>query len=83
MTQRLSNGLGVYFQQDIENVLRGVDAASLDIANIVPTPQMEIYRRGHAAAINAMSAAFGLNYRSEPEQPETLAAERHPFITLR
>lgn len=83
--RRLASGIGVWFEQEIENALRAADLANADVASAVPTREMEIYRSGYMAAINTLSAAFGCNYRTsaDPEQPETLmAASRHPFVTL-
>jgi hypothetical protein len=81
--KKLITGIGVWAEKDIENTLRGVDVANLDVATIVPTPEMQIYRRGYAAAISAMSVAFGLNYRSQPAEPaKTLAPTKRSHRNL-
>lgn len=64
MEKRLASGIGVWFEQEIENALRAVDLANEDVASLVPTAEMQIYRRGYVAAINALAATFGVNYRT-------------------
>ena len=61
----LSSGIGVWFEQEIENVIRSIDESNSDVADAIPTAEMAVYRRGFRAAVNAMAVAFGLNYRSE------------------
>ena len=72
--KRLSSGIGVWFEQEIENTLQAIDAANLDVAEFVPTQEMRIYRKGYAAAINAVAAALGLNYRSISPLTESILA---------
>jgi len=68
--KRLSSGIGVWFEQEIENALQAIDAANLDVAEFVPTQEMRLYRKGYAAAINAIAAALGVNYRSDALIPD-------------
>lgn len=56
-----SHGLGVWFKDEIKNVLLSLDAANLDIAQNVPTHEMALYRKGYEAAIQAMALAFGIS----------------------
>jgi hypothetical protein len=62
--RRLASGIGVYFEKEIENALRAVDEANNDIAKVINTREMDIYRKGFSAAIDAVAVTFGLNYRS-------------------
>ena len=66
MEKRLASGIGVWFEQQIEDALQAVNEANEDIADLVPTAEMRIYRRGYVAAINAISATFGCNYKATP-----------------
>jgi len=60
--QAKSLGLGVWFKDEIKNTLVALDAANLDIAQHVDTPEMRLYRKGYEAAIQAMAIAFGIAY---------------------
>lgn len=57
-----SRGLGVWFKDEIRNTLVALDAANLDIAQHIDTPEMRLYRKGYEAAIQAMAIAFGISY---------------------
>jgi len=59
--QARSGGLGVWFRDEIKDILLALDAANLDVAQHVPTSEMQLYRKGYAAAIQAMAAAFGIS----------------------
>jgi hypothetical protein len=59
--QAKSGGLGVWFRDEIANALLALDAANLDIAQHVDTPEMHLYRKGYEAAIQAMATAFGVS----------------------
>ncbi len=65
MKKRLSSGIGVWFEKEIENALKAIDFANKDVSELVPTPEMQVYRQGYQAAINAMAASFGVNYRAD------------------
>ena len=84
MEKRLASGIGVWFEQEIENALRAIDIANEDVANLVPTPEMQVYRKGYTAAINALAATFGVNYRSASqlasEHKPTLATQTNGFL---
>ena len=62
MPQAKSHGLGVWFKDEIKNTLLALDAANLDIAQHIDTPEMRLYREGYEAAIQAMAIAFGVSY---------------------
>jgi len=61
--------LNVWFRDDIKNALVAVDSANLDIASVVDTPEVRIYRRGYEAAIRAVAAAFGIRMEEQPAAP--------------
>ncbi|HID63884.1 MAG TPA: hypothetical protein EYP49_14280 [Anaerolineae bacterium] len=75
--QAKSRGLGVWFKDEIKNTLLALDAANLDIAQHIDTPEMRLYRKGYEAAIQAMAIAFGISYTpatvsdSSPSFPKT------------
>jgi hypothetical protein len=82
--QARSRGLGVWFKDEIKNTLLALDAANLDIAQHVDTPEMRLYRKGYEAAIQAMATAFGISYTpvsiSDPSPPRhitTLLSDSH------
>jgi len=72
--QAKSHGLGVWFKDEIKNTLLALDAANLDIAQHVDTPEMRLYRKGYEAAIQAMAVAFGISYATAtiPDPPQSL-----------
>lgn len=62
MARQSPSGIGVWFKEEIENTLQAIDTANLDIAQHIDTPEMEMYRRGYEAAMEAVSRAFGIQY---------------------
>jgi len=62
MAKQRLNGIGVWFSEEIENALRGIDAANLSVAQHIDTSEMKMYRLGYEAAIEAMAAVFGIRY---------------------
>jgi hypothetical protein len=42
--------------------LTAVDTANLDLVSSFDSPEIQIYRKGYAAAIRAVAAAFGVPY---------------------
>jgi len=55
-------GLGIWFQDGIENILLAIDEANLDMVSRFDAPEVRIYRQGFAAAISAVATAFGIRY---------------------
>jgi hypothetical protein len=53
---------GVWYRDDVCDLLDALDIANADVAQYVPTPEMTLYRAGYEAAITAMALAFGLPY---------------------
>ena len=53
-------GLGIWFKDEIENILMANDEANLDIASRFDAPEVRIYRQGFSAAISAVATAFGI-----------------------
>jgi hypothetical protein len=62
MYQSTQRGLKVWFRDEIQNALIAVDTANLDLVSSIDSPEIQIYRKGYAAAIRAVAAAFGLPY---------------------
>jgi len=62
MTRHNRNSSGIWFVDDIENILVAVDEANLDIARRIDTPEMRVYRLGYEAAVEAIAKAFGITY---------------------
>ena len=73
--------LDVWFRDDIRNALVAVDSANLDIASVVDTPEVRIYRRGYEAAIRAVAAAFGIQMKVQP--PGLVPDQGRPVRTRR
>ena len=61
-------GLGIWFRDDIENILLAVDEANLDMVSRFDAPEVRIYRRGFAAAISAMAVAFGIRLATAAQE---------------
>lgn len=61
-TASTANGLRVWFRDEIENTIEAVDLANRDIAKHINTPEMQMYRMGYEAAIEAFAASFGIRY---------------------
>ncbi len=64
----MTQGLRVWFRDEIENTVLAVDRANLDIAQHIPTEQMHLYRAGFEAAVDAILGAFGIAYRRPVRQ---------------
>jgi hypothetical protein len=68
MYESTQRGLKVWFRDEIQNALTAVDTANMDLASSIDSPEIQIYRKGYAAAIRAVAAAFGVPY-----SPQTLS----------
>lgn len=53
----------VFSREDIQNVLRAIDKANLDLAENLPIDQVRVYRAGFMAALEAMSQAFDISIK--------------------
>ncbi len=62
MYQGTQRGLKVWFRDEIQNTLMAIDTANLDLVSAIDSAEMQIYRKGYAAAIRAVAAAFGIPY---------------------
>ena len=62
MAHSTPRGLQVWFRDEIQNALTAVDTANLDLVSSINTPEIQTYRKGYAAAIRAVAAAFGIPY---------------------
>lgn len=62
MYQGAQRGLKVWFRDEIQNTLVAIDTANLDLVSAIDSAEMQIYRKGYAAAIRAVAAAFGIPY---------------------
>jgi hypothetical protein len=58
-----SAGLDVWFKDDIQNALRAVDRANVELCKVVNSPETHLYRQGYEAAIRAISEALGVRYK--------------------
>ena len=67
MTHHTSRNLGIWFADEIENILVAVDKANQDVAKHVDTPEMHLYRLGYQAAIEAIATAFGIAYSTKKQ----------------
>lgn len=76
MYQGSQRGLKVWFRDEIQNALTAVDTANLELMSTIDSPEMEMYRKGYAAAIRALAAAFGLAYapQTDPIEPRVVEA---------
>jgi hypothetical protein len=71
MYREEERGLGIWFKDEIENILLAIDEANLDMVSRFDAPEVRIYRQGFAAAISAVATAFGIRYtalRTTPTQ---------------
>ncbi len=67
-------GLGIWFRDDIRNILRGTCDATLGVlANVPENQATRAYRAGFENAIVAVAAAFGLTTMTN--QKETAVTE--------
>ncbi|GEM_PF-2935625 len=62
MYQGTQRGLKVWFRDEIQNALMAVDTANQDLVSNIDSVEVQIYRKGYAAAIRAIAAAFGIPY---------------------
>jgi len=69
MAQQRPSGIGVWFKEEVENTIRAVDLANLDVAQHIRTPEMQLYRLGYEAAIDALASAFGIEYTRRTTVP--------------
>jgi hypothetical protein len=62
MYQSTQRGLKVWFRDEIQDALTAVDTANMDVVSTINSPEIQMYRKGYAAAIRAVAAAFGVSY---------------------
>jgi len=74
MTQSRKSGIGVWFKEEIENTICAVDLANKDVAQHIVTPEMQMYRLGYEAAIEALATAFGVKYTRTTPAPLSAAS---------
>lgn len=75
MYQGSQRGLKVYFRDEIHNALTAVDTANLELLANIDSPELQMYRKGYAAAIRAVAAAFGLSYSPQIDHVESQVVE--------
>jgi hypothetical protein len=51
----------VFVRNDIENVLKAIDIAYASLADQIPARDVTVHRAGFIAALNSVSAAFGIS----------------------
>lgn len=68
MTYHTNRNLGIWFADEIKNILVAVDKANQDVAKHVDTPEMALYRLGYRAAIEAIATAFGIAYGNKTQE---------------
>lgn len=73
MYQGTQRGLKVWFRDEIQNTLIAIDTANQDLVSNIDSAEIQIYRKGYAAAIRAIAAAFGIPY--PPQGQSTVRAE--------
>ncbi len=78
MIGRRTPSVRTWFPDEIENTLKAVDQANFDVAKHIPTPEMQMYRLGYEAAIDALVTAFGLDYRRSSARPIVQASQSSP-----
>lgn len=71
----MQRGLKVWFRDEIHNTLAAVDTANFDLASSIDSAEMKIYRKGYAAAIQAVAAAFGVAY-----SPRSLSSHQSQIV---
>jgi len=75
MVHGTQRGLKIWFRDEIQNTLVAVDMANLDLFTSIDSPDVQMYRRGYAAAIRAVAAAFGLSYSPQIDQARPQVVE--------
>jgi hypothetical protein len=50
----------IWFKEDIRNILISTNASSAATALCMPSPAVQIYRRGYEAAVMAIALACGI-----------------------
>lgn len=75
MYQGTQRGLKIWFRDEIQNALAAVDIASTDLLSGIDSSEIQMYRRGYAAAIRAVAAAFGLSYSPQIDHVESQVVE--------
>ena len=58
-------GIGVWFQEEVENIIASVESANVDVARHIQTKEMKLYRNGYSAALEAVATAFGVRYQRQ------------------
>lgn len=75
MYQGTQRGLKIWFRDEIQNTLVAVDMANMDLVSGIDSSEVQMYRRGYAAAIRAVAAAFGLSYSPQIDHMEPQVVE--------
>lgn len=80
MAAETATGIGVWFRDEIEAIIRAVDVANMDVARHIETPEMRLYRLGYEAAIDALATAFGVGYVRVTGLPERAGLVVRSFV---
>ena len=59
---RLASNMGIWFEQDIQNLLRAAQVTSLAATTLAGTPEAETFQRGFDDAIKALAIGFGVPF---------------------
>jgi len=65
MATSRKSGVGVWFKEEIENIIASVESANASVAQHVQTPEMRLYCAGYNAALEAIAIAFGVKHDSQ------------------
>ena len=60
--ERRNHGSGVWFPDEIMDILTAIDAANHDLTQELDSPAVRLYQRGYEGALRAVALAFGLAY---------------------
>ena len=72
--RRLSNsGFRVWSREDLQGALRALDRANCDVASTIDSYEMQLYRKGYTAALEALAEMLAIDYTPKVRTPSVSA----------
>ena len=59
-----------YVRDDIENILRAINRANRDLSSLLGSAEVDLYRAGFVAALQALAEAFNVQFETADTAPD-------------
>ena len=61
-----SSGFRVWSREDVRSALAALDQANCEVATMIDSYEMRLYRQGYIAALRSLAQMFGIDYAPKP-----------------